>query len=1421
MKHLKAPTRRQRQKIIPWIQTAFRATYRDTPASEIPNSGLADSVNFLPFDTRAQGRHGTVKQISASTIPNLTGRNGNYAASKSGDVITKTSGTDFSADDVGNYFVWVSPDTPDLIIEFISTTQVRVDNSTAKGPTSFGSVRGKINDRYFHRTAKKVYWHLGNQVWQADTLFDSTTHREVVNIGAALPNSKSKFREYRGKVYLSTKNGIYLIDDSGTVPYLVQINSVNDFRAVTVDVQRPGDVFGRRYLTTYSRMSGDYFTDRAAGNPLIKESAPIQPEASVPDYGSRYYDTPITANPNSATDLNDYNNGGQYTIVNGAAITNALADFMAITNGTVLAEIIVNNVPTKRQVAFNLSGTISFDQVAEVIQLAIRNTFPDADNPPEFTYVEASAGNHFRLTGGSADGTHARPFSDLVFSSGTATSTTTNKLIDATANFITEGVSIGDLVRNTTAGTSATVSAIDSATQLTLSADIFPSAADAYTIESPNDTGSLLKMNELSINSTTINSDNASHVVDPSVPFILSTPTGQNQWTHYSVYGTQDVIGAPDQSNTFVWLFDKPIMKAMRGSLTADGTITLTSGSFDLSDVGTDIFFQNGGGGTITEYVSSTVARIRTPIDIGENTAVAANKLFDTVRSPFGTVAIGDIVVNTATGASTTVTTVDSTSELTLAADIFANTNLRYEVFDATTFTAFTGECLQMGGNNIAELSQAGFTVSSATAVFSSGDVGKPIFWDDGSISYITAFTSSTIVSVSDNVTRTNQCAVFDVNGVKFNDYVNDDIVSERISDFVMRNRFWEPLPNSDLMAFAPGFLFVACRDDVVVHYSQFSQNFEYLGGHYYEPFQNAPIEDRITGLESFPEQTIVYASRATWRINTNTSNIVRIPEVGEAIAVISGIALADGDIGILDDGGIQQVEKGQQIVITSEPGIRIFDGFNYSENLVIDRNGRPMFLDDLEDLHALYASAYDKIMGFIFWGVPKSVNIQGTGSPAYTEAAVPTSKCFRLGIKQEQARGMGELNGTDWIFQRPGVKSLRIFTTDNEERLILFDEAEGVPYWLDKNTFTDKAPTTSSDGTEITGKATFKEHKGERESWRIRHLLSHFYFRPQQPENMGASGYTALGLRSAQKIKLNVYRDGELTAPTNIYEIPTNGELAFDREIEANRVQLELEFTSSEYQLVEHDTDYTQQDTRALPNRRNVSWHDCQRTLGNLSFWLSRNRPNLLYNKVTGLAPSNGETGVNLIDGPDGLNQSALEFPPNIDLTFPSITLPLNSFTITFWARDPDIDTVEQRIISIGSAYVAIRFTTPNYFLVFNDGTEEVTLQLPSAPGSSSWHCYRVTKQGNASFRLQYDKNDPESPMTVANPAISGGITVHGSDDDENYDLFDLRVIPESMTQECYEYYYDDVLDKSHSNGRGGQKVLPEPLNTAVVVIT
>lgn len=75
------------------------------------------------------------------------------------------------------------------------------------------------------------------------------------------------------------------------------------------------------------------------------------------------------------------------------------------------------------------------------------------------------------------------------YKSSTATATTSNKLVDSAGDFVNLKVKIGDIIYNITDSTIATVTAVDSATTLSVSADIFANT-EAYKIFRPPLNGS-------------------------------------------------------------------------------------------------------------------------------------------------------------------------------------------------------------------------------------------------------------------------------------------------------------------------------------------------------------------------------------------------------------------------------------------------------------------------------------------------------------------------------------------------------------------------------------------------------------------------------------------------------------------------------------------------------------------------------------------------------------------------------------------------------------------------------------------------------------------------------------------------------------------------------------------------------------------
>ena len=129
------------------------------------------------------------------------------------------------------------------------------------------------------------------------------------------------------------------------------------------------------------------------------------------------------------------------------------------------------------------------------------------------------------------------------FGTSAATSTSTNNLVDATADF-TSGVKVGYIVFNKTDGTSAKVTAVTNATTLALSADIFASG-ELYQIKSDFVRLDMFNDESVTITDTIKNTKDISKVFTPfSQQF--NVPASKHNSKLFKHYEDNDVVNSFD-----------------------------------------------------------------------------------------------------------------------------------------------------------------------------------------------------------------------------------------------------------------------------------------------------------------------------------------------------------------------------------------------------------------------------------------------------------------------------------------------------------------------------------------------------------------------------------------------------------------------------------------------------------------------------------------------------------------------------------------------------------------------------------------------------------------------------------------------------------------------------------------------------------
>ena len=247
----------------------------------------------------------------------------------------------------------------------------------------------------------------------------------------------------------------------------------------------------------------------------------------------------------------------------------------------------------------------------------------------------------------AVDGVWVEITTEVQIKSGTTTATTSNKLVDSTATFIRQLLpsSFTITAKNTTDNTSATVSAVDNDTTLSLSSDIFTSGED-YT---------LTVVATASNDTPWINFDGYGFFKDGINPGNSIYANQQALITNSKIYYKQgkDII--------------IPVYSANQSTLTF--TIGGVSNVFWNS---VDEFwntYQNTWGNIINP-IKITDGAIK---DSGTATGTTANKLVDSNQNFLTTVKVGMTVYNTTDKTVTNVTAVDSDTQLTLADDIMVS----------------------------------------------------------------------------------------------------------------------------------------------------------------------------------------------------------------------------------------------------------------------------------------------------------------------------------------------------------------------------------------------------------------------------------------------------------------------------------------------------------------------------------------------------------------------------------------------------------------------------------------------------------------------------------------------------------------------------------------------------------------------------
>ena len=403
-------------------------------------------------------------------------------------------------------------------------------------------------------------------------------------------------------------------------------------------------------------------------------------------------------------------------------------------------------------------------------------------------------------------------------------------------------------------------------------------------------------------------------VGDLEIPIDSDTGLYDAHWNRYVLCSTLDVgengadplTGTGNNTELYIWNSDIPVAKAFTASKSGL-RITSTEGEFVPGDTGSVFRFQNG-------------------------------------------------------------------QEFTLIIYVDANN------FDTALVGAVASQSAAIGGDNslgkairVITIQQSGTTVTRQSGdLFSSNDEGRILFLSNGTELHVVSYTDTNTVVVLESATiAVDTASCIEPKTRKWYDTVRDSPyltspnLRSRITNYSLQNRYFTPMPNCNVGEVTANMIWAALRQDSVIYYSPADTNYRHQAGYHYEQEQREFVQDAIMEMSEIGDYLSIKCVHTTRALPLNTFTGIELTSAGTSIIKSAGNFMVDEHIGIKHYGGVCRISRKLQIVITSEPGIRIFNGNDYEENLATDK-----IVKELEKMKVGYACCYDPINGFTFWGL-------------------------------------------------------------------------------------------------------------------------------------------------------------------------------------------------------------------------------------------------------------------------------------------------------------------------------------------------------------------------------------------------------------------------------------------------------------------
>lgn len=209
-------------------------------------------------------------------------------------------------------------------------------------------------------------------------------------------------------------------------------------------------------------------------------------------------------------------------------------------------------------------------------------------------------------------------------------------------------------------------------------------------------------------------------------------------------------------------------------------------------------------------------------------------------------------------------------------------------------------------------------------------DIGKLIFWEDGTTSIIKTISSIGVAYTVDTGLKDSQFGGINPVERSFNDKTSDEVLLSRQKNAPLRTRFYAPLPKASLGLVIPGFIILADRMFGELFYGETSTYYD-IGYHNIAAQRDATIEDEITSLTQNDGNIVIRTKYKTFEMYPSQAFQGGDIRFNESFFLITSPVLMDSSRGVLHSSNVRKFDETRQLVFTSEPAVRMYSAEGYS----------------------------------------------------------------------------------------------------------------------------------------------------------------------------------------------------------------------------------------------------------------------------------------------------------------------------------------------------------------------------------------------------------------------------------------------------------------------------------------------------------